>query len=91
MNRLVASLPNQHIDLLKIDIEGGEQALLTSNTEWLAAVDAIVAEFHPNVVDYAGLIERLVANGFRYVPAGSVWSGSMDAFVRDLATPAGRR
>ena len=32
MNRLVASLPNQHIDLLKIDIEGGEQALLERAT-----------------------------------------------------------
>ncbi len=42
------------IDLLKMDIEGGEQALLTGDTAWLSSVNAIVAEFHPSVVDYAG-------------------------------------
>jgi FkbM family methyltransferase len=84
MNHLIESLPNHHIDLLKIDIEGGEQELLTRNTEWLSAVDAIIAEFHPDRVDYSGLIQGLIRKGFRYIPAGSAWYGSMDGFVRDV-------
>lgn len=36
----------RRILLAKIDIEGGERALFRSNTEWLAAVDAIAIELH---------------------------------------------
>jgi FkbM family methyltransferase len=70
------------IDLLKLDIEGGEEALLSGDTSWLQRVRAIIAEFHPTVVDYPRMIQRLVDNGFRYIAADSAWPGSMDAFVR---------
>lgn len=71
------------VDLLKLDIEGGEQALLTGpDLTWLERVDAVIAEFHPELVDYPGLVELLIGRGFDYVPAGSAWAGSMDAFVR---------
>lgn len=71
--------PGSAVDLMKMDIEGGEQALLTENTEWLDQIRSIVAEFHPDVVDYGGLIKRLESEGFRYLPAGR---GAMDCFVR---------
>jgi FkbM family methyltransferase len=70
------------IDLLKIDIEGGEQELLGSNFEWLQRVDAIIAEFHPDCVDYPGLVAKLQERGFRYIPANSVFRNNMDSFVR---------
>ncbi|HZP60100.1 MAG TPA: FkbM family methyltransferase [Opitutaceae bacterium] len=36
------------IDLLKIDIEGAEEKLLSENNRWLAKVGAILIEIHPN-------------------------------------------
>jgi len=71
------------IDLLKLDIEGGEQELLGSNLEWLQQVDAIIAEFHPDCVDYPGLVAKLQQQGFRYIPANSVFRNNMDSFVRE--------
>jgi FkbM family methyltransferase len=84
MGTVLALLPaGGRIDLLKLDIEGGEQALLTQgDLTWLDKVDAIIAEFHPEVVDYPRLIAVLVNRGFEYRAAGSAWPGSMDAFVR---------
>lgn len=81
---VLALLPtNRRVDLLKLDIEGGEQALLTSgDLGWIDRVDAIIAEFHPEVVDYVGLVNGLAAKGFTYVAAGAAWPGSMDAFYR---------
>lgn len=35
-----------NIDLMKIDIEGGETDLLNTNTSWLSAVDHIIIEIH---------------------------------------------
>lgn len=85
----MATLLNTHgittVDLLKMDIEGGEQALLDGDLAWLSQVRAIIAEFHPDVVDYEALVQRLIAHGFRYVAAGTSWPGQMDAFVRESA------
>ena len=54
------------ISLLKLDIEGGEQELLTGNTDWLDNVDACVAEFHPPQVNVPQMLELLQARGFKY-------------------------
>jgi FkbM family methyltransferase len=37
-----------HVDLVKIDIEGTEEDLLARNNAWLGCVDAIILEIHPN-------------------------------------------
>ena len=39
--------PGERVDLLKIDIEGGELDLFAGDLSWLARVDRIVAELHP--------------------------------------------
>ena len=71
------------VDLLKMDIEGGEQDLLTQgDLAWLDEVDAIIAEFHSKVVDYPRLTETIASKGLQYYPAQSLWSNSMDLFVR---------
>jgi FkbM family methyltransferase len=72
---------DQMIDVLKLDIEGGEQDLLTGDLNWLRRVKAIIAEFHPEIVDYPGLIRVLQSANFTYLPASSVFPNSMDAFV----------
>ena len=69
------------VDLVKMDIEGGEQQLLSGDISWLKRVRAMIAEFHPDKVDYPGLIELIEQQGFRYIHANSVHAGNMDAFL----------
>jgi FkbM family methyltransferase len=80
---LEAMGPDTQIDLLKIDIEGGEEALLLGrDMGWLDRVRSIIIELHPDMVDCDLLIKVLTDAGFDYIPAGSAWPGSMDAFRR---------
>jgi hypothetical protein len=68
--------------LIKIDIEGGEEELLGGPTEWLGCTDAIIIEFHPTSVDYPRLIRKVSSQGFKYIPANSVFPDNMDCFTR---------
>jgi len=86
--RKVQSLGLDSIDLLKIDIEGGETDLLSSNIGWLDRVQAIAIEFHPDRVDYPGLVGRVAATGLQYVPGDSVFESHNDSFVRGELTAA---
>lgn len=70
------------IDLLKLDIEGGEEALLTGDLSWLSKVRMIIAELHPPIVDCKKIIETLETVGFTHIPSGTAFKGSMTAFVR---------
>jgi FkbM family methyltransferase len=69
MSTVLKSLPEEApIDLLKIDIEGSEQQLLTGDTEWLRRVQALIIEFHPAQVDVAALTAILESAGLKSVP-----------------------
>ena len=86
MATVLTQLPDgvSSIDLLKMDIEGGEQELLCEgDLSWLNQVQSIIAEFHPEVVDYPKLIALLENQGFRYIPADSMFPEQMDCFVRE--------
>jgi FkbM family methyltransferase len=76
--------PGAEIDLIKMDIEGGEGPLLQDdNLKWLGRVRSIIAEFHPTLIDYPAVIKSVERQGFRYVPAHSAGNfDSMDAFIR---------
>jgi FkbM family methyltransferase len=83
MPALLAKLGGR-TDLLKIDVEGGEGALLVgADVSWLDNVHAIIAEIHPDRVDYEEIVKAVTSRGFRYHPAGSLWPTSMDMFLRD--------
>ena len=71
------------IDLLKIDIEGAEGALLTIANEWLEQVGSVLIEFHANV-DEPALIGLLRSRGFRYYTRREVapFGGVADYFCR---------
>ncbi|MBV9357984.1 MAG: hypothetical protein JO023_20935, partial [Chloroflexi bacterium] len=73
--------PSEAIRLVKMDIEGGEGPLLAEQADWLDDVLALVAEFHPDVVDYPGLVASLEQRGFTFFPGGSVFPFSADAFL----------
>ena len=59
MKSLLNSHGSSQVDLVKIDIEGGEEALLTGPSEWLYRTKAIIAEFHSGAVDYPALTQLL--------------------------------
>ena len=46
INRLMEDYNLENIDLLKIDIEGGERELFSGNLEWLTATKSVLIEFH---------------------------------------------
>lgn len=81
METLLGRLGRDTVDLVKVDVEGAEQELFTERTGWLAQVQAMIVEFHPELVDYPGLVRGVEGAGFRYVQAGSAFPDSMDAFV----------
>lgn len=74
--------PDQRIDLVKIDIEGSEQRLLEGDLDWLTRVSSLIVEFHPDLVDYPGLVAAIKSHGFEHVPAGRAFWNSMDFFLR---------
>ena len=85
MSTVMKELPGDTdmVDLVKLDIEGGEQALLTaSDLSWLRRVRSIIVEFHPKLVEYGRLTRILQDRGFKYHPAGTCHAGSMDFFMR---------
>ena len=83
MNDLLDRTPDGQADLVKMDIEGGEEELLLGDVAWARRVGMVVAEMHPTLVDYDKMIGALKATGMRYIPAGSFWRGQMDCFIRD--------
>jgi FkbM family methyltransferase len=75
--------PGADVDLVKMDIEGGEGPLLAENLGWLERVRSLIAEFHPPLIDHAMLVRTIEGRGFRYLPAHSASDfDSMDAFIR---------
>ena len=74
--------PDGRADLVKMDIEGGEAALLGGDTRWLGRIDRLLIEFHPTLVDMAALVRVLVDAGFHHWPPGSYHPKSTDYFVR---------
>jgi FkbM family methyltransferase len=63
---LIVKYGIDRIGLIKIDIEGGEFAVLAANDElsWLQEVDQVVLEIHRDFGDVLSLIDRLRSHGF---------------------------
>jgi len=84
MNTLLNGvLMNERIDLLKVDIEGGEAELFSKNLEWLANVENIITELHPDLIDVVSIRNAVCSQGFRHIPAGSAFETNMEAFVKN--------
>lgn len=82
MDSILGHLPQETMVDVKMDIEGGEEALLRGDLTWLSRVRSVVAEFHPDIIDYPGAIRVLQDAGFSYIAAGSAHENSMDAFIK---------
>ena len=69
------------VDIVKIDIEGGEEALLGGRPDWLANVDTVVVELHPDLADIDGVVRGIERAGLR-APAGRAGDTAVTVFVR---------
>jgi FkbM family methyltransferase len=67
------------MSVVKVDIEGSEQALFLGPSEWLQKLYAMIVEFHPGSVDYPLLTRTVASKGLEYIPASP---DNMDIFVR---------
>ncbi len=63
---LLDRFPTGQVDLVKMDIEGGEEELLGHDTDWLAKVKALLIEWHDDLTDSRPLIRNIEAAGFRH-------------------------
>jgi len=86
MASILASLPPEMpIDLVKVDIEGGEQALLIGEVGWLARVRALLIEFHPSLIEYdrlVGVIERAGLRRVHSVITDEHGGNTLELFLR---------
>ena len=78
------------LDLVKVDIEGGEQELFGGPTAWLDHTKALIIEFHPTIVDYLRLTKLVENRGFDYIRANTVFPNNMDCFKRSSGNVLGR-
>jgi len=79
----VPSLLNQFgldsLGVVKVDIEGSEQALFLDCSGWLDRASALVVEFHLELVDYPLLTKTIASHGFEHIPPSPRHT---DCFVR---------
>lgn len=65
MEDILNIIPDRRVNLLKMDIEGSEFDLFSSNLDWLSFVDKIAMEIHPDSGDVSGFIDNMTRNGFK--------------------------
>ena len=82
MPMILEHLPGGKVDLVKLDIEGGEGPLLTTENEWLGRMTSLLAEFHPPLVDCNELVHILTSAGFRYFAHGTEGGAAVEFFTR---------
>ena len=74
---IIDKIPTDEKIILKIDIEGGEEHLFKSNTEWLGRCHYLTCEihdrFHPKMVNSSkNMIEALLKHNFAFFPSNDV-------------------
>jgi FkbM family methyltransferase len=79
---ILSLLDADGLDVLKLDIEGGEVALAHGDLAWLDDVRLIVGELHPMTSDAEAVVRALASRGFALLPAGAVFPDGQSAFYR---------
>ncbi len=83
MTEAAAEIPaGSPIDLVKMDIEGGEQAVFTGDLSWLERTRALIIEWHPDRCDPRPMMDALASRGFRRFPANARRQENLDAFLK---------
>lgn len=79
---LLARFPGGRVDLVKMDIEGAEAALLGPDAGWLVQVGALLVEWHDDRADSRPLIARAEAAGFIHRRINAVRQDNLSLLVR---------
>jgi len=82
IRELLDRFPQGRVDLVKMDIEGGEQELLGQDTDWLERVQALMVEWHDDRADSRPLIQNIVAAGFQHHRLNAARQENLSVFWR---------
>jgi FkbM family methyltransferase len=82
IRELLEQFPNGTVDLVKMDIEGSENALLSKHTDWLTKVRALMIEWHDEITPSPPLIQNLVSSGFHHRPMNAARQENLSLFVK---------
>lgn len=82
IHSLLARFPGGAVDLVKMDIEGGEAELLGGDTGWLRRVKMLIVEWHDDRADSAPLIRNVEASGFRHQKINTGRQDNLSLLVR---------
>ena len=83
MEQIIAQAGIETIDVLKMDIEGGEKLILPARPAWLKRVGVLLAELHDGY-GFSELERDVSAAGLRVLRVGSA-----QAVATRIASPAG--
>ncbi len=81
---LLGHFPEGKVDLVKMDIEGGEADLLGHDTDWLSSVNSLMVEWHDDRVESGPLIANVVAAGFIHKRINVKQQDNLSLFTRNL-------
>ncbi len=79
---LLGRFPECRVDLVKMDIEGGEEELLSRDTGWLAQVKALIVEWHDDRADSRPLIRNVESAGFQHQLINTKCQDNLSLFLR---------
>lgn len=79
---LLDRFPSGEVDLVKMDIEGGEGGLLGGDVGWLRRVKMLMIEWHDEQIDSAPLIRNAEAAGFRHQRINAARQDNLSLLVR---------
>lgn len=82
MSDLIDRFDGQSVDLIKMDIEGAEGAILSADIDWINQTRALIIEWHDDRVDSTPLIEKIIQHGFKHYPANTRHQANLGAFLR---------
>ena len=72
INEIVQQYNLQKIDIIKLDIEGGEKIVFENDLEWISITSLIIVEIHDNI--FSGLSDKiketLESHGFKHIFKG---------------------
>jgi len=71
MRSILAKSGFGNVDLLKVDIEGGERHLFAGDLAWLDCVTCIVLEFHAAKREESGFDSIKARKGFKVIEPNS--------------------
>ena len=78
---LLDRFPEGRADLVKMDIEGGEEELLGRDTDWLGRVKALMVEWHDDRADSRPLIGNIEAAGFSHRRINAERQDNLSLFI----------